>query len=465
MWRQRPTRTCPLSPSHLQKAVQAAVGAPGAAKAPGAAAAAGEEEDEEDEEEEVEFREDMSEAEYEEAMRRAEARRGAQGNIAGARHAGRPGGVSACCASGLGGCGALIPCMRMHVYPIMAPTSPPLRGSFACAGTSGCKEMESLEQRAPTRTSPTHPPTHTLSSFLLLLHTSTGTSGSKKVESLEQRDEEAIAATRARLEAAATAAAANGVTADDGGDDGPAAAGARAASQGLSKSGIPLGLLPDQMTTVVLDRGEKWDCESVLSLRSNLSNHPGRIVEPQKRSGTRGGGTIVLSSKTGAPILQPTGVVPLSGRALAAAAKEAAKADAIAEEDGEGQDEDEDEKSEGAGEGSGSGSEEGGVLLLERRKGETAEEKKARKAAVKVGRVNSVKACGQTMQALCCIFKAAGFIARSRWLQPSHHTPCLSACMLSSLYVHAQPSVLKHVCSCLITAGGAAAGKDYKEGT
>lgn len=35
---------------------------------------------------------------------------------------------------------------------------------------------------------------------------------------------------------------------------------------------------------------EKWDCESVLSLRSNLENHPGRIVEPQSRAGGRGGG-------------------------------------------------------------------------------------------------------------------------------------------------------------------------------
>lgn len=29
--------------------------------------------------------------------------------------------------------------------------------------------------------------------------------------------------------------------------------------------------------TVVVDRGERWDCESVLSLRSNLENHPGTV--------------------------------------------------------------------------------------------------------------------------------------------------------------------------------------------
>eukprot|EP00951_Prasinocladus_malaysianus_P007938 scaffold57176_cov43-Prasinocladus_malaysianus.AAC.2 len=33
-----------------------------------------------------------------------------------------------------------------------------------------------------------------------------------------------------------------------------------------------------------LDRGERWDCESVLSLRSNLDNHPGRIDEPRRKT-------------------------------------------------------------------------------------------------------------------------------------------------------------------------------------
>ncbi|MEW5310105.1 MAG: hypothetical protein WDW38_001934 [Sanguina aurantia] len=33
---------------------------------------------------------------------------------------------------------------------------------------------------------------------------------------------------------------------------------------------------------------EKWDVESVLSMRSNVEHHPARIVEPQKRAGSKG---------------------------------------------------------------------------------------------------------------------------------------------------------------------------------
>lgn len=51
---------------------------------------------------------------------------------------------------------------------------------------------------------------------------------------------------------------------------------------------------------------ERWDCESVLSLRSNLDNHPGRIAEPNRPPrrtrlqppSAAAGAPIVLSTKT-----------------------------------------------------------------------------------------------------------------------------------------------------------------------
>ena len=48
----------------------------------------------------------------------------------------------------------------------------------------------------------------------------------------------------------------------------------------------------------VPDTRERWDCESVLSVSSNLYNHPGRIAEPCQRSAAG----IRLSRKTGGPV-------------------------------------------------------------------------------------------------------------------------------------------------------------------
>ena len=48
----------------------------------------------------------------------------------------------------------------------------------------------------------------------------------------------------------------------------------------------------------VPDTRERWDCESVLSVSSNLHNHPGRIAEPRQRSAAG----IRLSRKTGGPV-------------------------------------------------------------------------------------------------------------------------------------------------------------------
>lgn len=62
----------------------------------------------------------------------------------------------------------------------------------------------------------------------------------------------------------------------------PCRAAARMEAQGCHPQGgeqevEPLG--PEGRKVVVEDRGERWDCESVLSLRSNLENHPRKIVE------------------------------------------------------------------------------------------------------------------------------------------------------------------------------------------
>ena len=44
---------------------------------------------------------------------------------------------------------------------------------------------------------------------------------------------------------------------------------------------------------------ERWDCESVLSLRSNLDNHPGTISEQSNRRYKPTSGKIKLAAKTG----------------------------------------------------------------------------------------------------------------------------------------------------------------------
>ena len=51
----------------------------------------------------------------------------------------------------------------------------------------------------------------------------------------------------------------------------------------------------------MIDEGPeaKWDCESVLSLRSNLDNHPGVISEQSSRRYKPASGRIKLAAKTG----------------------------------------------------------------------------------------------------------------------------------------------------------------------
>ena len=53
------------------------------------------------------------------------------------------------------------------------------------------------------------------------------------------------------------------------------------------------------MRTTHDDPQQRWDCESVLSLRSNLDNHPGSISEPSARKYKPQSGKIKLAAKTG----------------------------------------------------------------------------------------------------------------------------------------------------------------------
>ena len=117
---------------------------------------------------------------------------------------------------------------------------------------------------------------------------------------------------------------------------------------------------------------ERWDCESVLTLRSNLDNHPARIAEPGRSRKPRTGLTasssqpfarITLSAKTGLPV-------------------------ATAERTGRrpGEDDSVTVSTQGA----------PGVAL---RKSETPEEKKARKAATKEANVRASCSC-------CCAVAA-----------------------------------------------------------
>lgn len=122
------------------------------------------------------------------------------------------------------------------------------------------------------------------------------------------------------------------------------------------------------------EEAERWDCETVLSLRSNLENHPARLSEPPNprkkkqaseagsvRVGLAAAGLIQLSSKSGIPIGYAGAPTKRGGGGYGAL-------------EGAGSDEES------------SGDEGGPSNGGPRRKGETKEEKKARKNAVKEAR-------------------------------------------------------------------------------
>lgn len=121
---------------------------------------------------------------------------------------------------------------------------------------------------------------------------------------------------------------------------------------------------------------ERWDCESVLGLRSNLDNHPGQIAEPAAvRRMARGSGGSGSSGETAIRLDArgvPLGVLPPRSSAAAVTATAAAvRTCSGTAEDGK--------------------AEEQGVVpwAQERRKGETVDEKRARKAAVKEAKRNA----------------------------------------------------------------------------
>ena len=133
---------------------------------------------------------------------------------------------------------------------------------------------------------------------------------------------------------------------------------------------------------------ERWDCESVLSLRSNLDNHPARIAEPGHSRKPRPGSAasvsgqpsrIALSAKTGLPISD----------------------------------------AEQAGAGRRPGGDDGTSVSTQRgpaappRKGETAEEKRARKTATKEANVRSCRCSCEVVAA--------------------HTADCLFACVRGSV--------------------------------
>lgn len=138
---------------------------------------------------------------------------------------------------------------------------------------------------------------------------------------------------------------------------------------------------------------DDWDCETIVSTYSNLENHPSLIDEPHgvghgKRRGKRNGGSttheangvgaslIRLSDSNGLPVDY---VQSKRGKARGGSNLTAANLAAIGEVDGEGEAGYDDEFSEDE-------SIEDEWRSNIRRKGETPEEKKLRKAAVKAGR-------------------------------------------------------------------------------
>ncbi|CAD7947719.1 unnamed protein product [Amoebophrya sp. A120] len=135
--------------------------------------------------------------------------------------------------------------------------------------------------------------------------------------------------------------------------------------------------------------GVEFDCETILSTRSNLSNHPGKIL--------------VQSSKAKKKQAKKNGLLSASG----AGGGGGSLLGDIAEEDEEQTtDDEEDEDSDAdsnAGDNSSDAEEDEELQIVEipdRKKGETKEEKKARKQAVKQAR----KLCRQTKKENTALF-------------------------------------------------------------
>ena len=148
---------------------------------------------------------------------------------------------------------------------------------------------------------------------------------------------------------------------------------------------------------VVEKKRDNWDCETIVSTYSNLENHPSLIDEPhaagrKKKKGKRGGGgdadeddgtgaaVIRLSATNGLPVDY---VQSRRGRGRGGSMLTAANLASLAEGEEEGEDGEWEEGEDGEWDEMETGEEWRQNI---RRKGETPEEKKARKAAVKAGR-------------------------------------------------------------------------------
>jgi protein LTV1 len=199
----------------------------------------------------------------------------------------------------------------------------------------------------------------------------------RKVQALDDIDPEVITKTRERIAAAEAEALkrmekleADGKASTPRGEDD---VDGRAETGLLGEAG---DLFNEVLVKRVVEQDDRWDCESVLSLRSNLENHPARIAEPQRRAGCRSGDAIRLSSKTG----MPAGYGGSSAAAIKVGAAASLGLRKLEEGDNEGLS---DGGSSDSDQSDGGHLEAEGGLCLERRKDETPEEKRARKAAVK----------------------------------------------------------------------------------
>ncbi len=153
----------------------------------------------------------------------------------------------------------------------------------------------------------------------------------------------------------------------------------RRAGSGLDPGAQPLAPLarhPDA------PEDARWDCESVLSLRSNLDNHPALLAEPGRpRRGcfsarpdpSAAAAPIRLSAKTGLPV-GFTGTAGARGAASYPARGLHARAGDIAATP--------------AGDGASAAGESAASSV--RRRDESAEEKRERKAAVREARVRTL---------------------------------------------------------------------------
>ncbi|GAX78082.1 hypothetical protein CEUSTIGMA_g5524.t1 [Chlamydomonas eustigma] len=211
----------------------------------------------------------------------------------------------------------------------------------------------------------------------------------RKVQALDQVDPEVIAKTRERIAAAEAEAVKRLEVAGDKADE----------TEDHGLAGEAGDLFNEQLPQVFVEREDRWDCESVLSLRSNLDNHPAKIAEPQRRAGSRGAGTIKLSNKTGMPAAYVAGSTTSGHREgndfECQTSNEVVKQQVC---------NDAEDSSSNVSDSGHVEQDEGRVIILERKRDETAEEKRLRKASVK----DAKREAREAKKALKTMFKEEG---------------------------------------------------------